>query len=80
MHARTLSYTTRHHGRTTTGEGKRWLDPQRVIRRLRVALGGRYERYRQRETVARLNDRLLDDVGLHRDDFMQAVREPFSRL
>lgn len=79
MNARTLLFTAGRHGRIAR-ERKRWVDPGLPIRRTLSWLSIRYQRNRQHETLARLNDRLLDDVGLQRDDVMPVVREPFWRL
>ncbi len=79
MNPTTLPCTTGHYCRVTR-ERKRWYDPGRLIGRILAWLELCYERYRQHETLARLNDRLLNDVGLQRDDVMQAAREPFWRL
>jgi uncharacterized protein YjiS (DUF1127 family) len=79
MNATTLPYATRHHGQAAQ-ERKRWSYAGRLIRRIPDAIHLWYERKCQREILARLNDRLLNDVGLGRDDFMQAVRKPFWRL
>lgn len=79
MNARTLPYIAGHHDHVTR-ERKRWYDYGRLLGRIPAWLKLWHARYRQSETLARLNDRLLDDVGLQRDDVMQAVREPFWRL
>ena len=79
MNARTLPYIAGHHRQVTQGR-KRWHGPGRLLGRIPAWLKLRHERYRQHETLTRLNDRLLDDVGLQRDDVMQAIREPFWRL
>jgi len=79
MNARTLPYIAGHYGRVTR-ERIQWHGPGRLLGRIPAWLKLWHERYRQRETLTRLNDRLLVDVGLQRDDVMQAVREPFWRL
>jgi uncharacterized protein YjiS (DUF1127 family) len=54
-------------------------DPRRLIRGLLGALGCWYQRSRQRTALGALDDRLLDDVGLDRDDVEREVRKPFWR-
>jgi uncharacterized protein YjiS (DUF1127 family) len=48
-----------------------------LIRRIPAWLELWYARHRQHETLARLNDRLLDAVGLQRDDVVRVARERF---
>ena len=79
MNARTLPSSTFHQSRVDR-EQKRWCDPGQPISQLLAWLSNRLERRRQHEILARLDDRLLVDVALERDDAAQWVREPFSRL
>ena len=79
MSARTLPHAARHHGGTAL-EGARWADLRRMIRRIPDAIRLRRQRKRQHEILVRLNDRLLEDIGLDRGDVIQADREPFWRL
>ena len=79
MNTRTLTYTTGHHDYATRAR-KHWQDSGRMVGQILAWLELYYERHRQRSTLARLNDRLLDDVGLQRNDVLPVVREPFWRL
>ena len=54
-------------------------DPRRLTRGLLAALGCWYQRSRQRTALGALDDRLLDDVGLDRDDVAREVGKPFWR-
>ena len=78
MTAVTTTYGTRRQRRT---EGRRrWLRPARAIHRVLHAIHERHRRRRQREALARLSERLLDDVGAHRDQATLLAQEPFWRL
>ena len=54
-------------------------DLRRWIRCLLDTLGCWYQQSRQRTALRALDDRLLDDMGLNRDDVEREVREPFWR-
>lgn len=77
MNAVTTSYGTRGRRRT---EGRRWLHPTRAMHRILHAIHARHQQRREREALARLGDRLLDDIGAHRDQAMLLAQEPFWRL
>lgn len=51
--------------------------PFRSIRCLLDTLESWHQRSRQRTALAALDDRLLDDVGLSRDDAAREVCKPF---
>ena len=40
-------------------------------------LGAWYDRWQQRQHLADLDDRLLDDIGLRRSDVEQQIKKPF---
>ncbi|GMQ76213.1 MAG: hypothetical protein BMS9Abin01_1480 [Gammaproteobacteria bacterium] len=79
MNATTLPCTAGHRCQVTR-ERKRWYEPGRMIGRILAWLKLWYDEYRQHANLARLNDRLLNDVGLQREDVIRVAREPFWRL
>lgn len=50
------------------------------FRRLLDALACWRQRSRQRTALAALDDRLLDDVGLSRDDVAREIHKPFWQM